>query len=170
MGQRLDGPPAFLATLAASDLARGEIQKPGGDRVGKLRSQAELTKPTSADLGSSRKDIHEARLIRDAEDWRRKSLTHRNSPVHRICDIGRCSLGSSRARQRAFSRKCGRTKTTLRKSRQRPPLCRSNARPAALLIGYTGGAAGCWVKTTRSDLRRLADEYDAVPNPADGGV
>lgn len=40
---------------------RGEVQSRGGDQS----SKAEL--PTSADLGLSRKDIHEARQIRDAE-------------------------------------------------------------------------------------------------------
>lgn len=39
-----------------------------GDVVGKLRSQAELTKPTAADVGLTRKEIHEARIIRDAEE------------------------------------------------------------------------------------------------------
>jgi hypothetical protein len=38
-----------------------------GEVIGKLRSQAELSKPSAADIGLSRKDIHEARIIRDAE-------------------------------------------------------------------------------------------------------
>lgn len=38
-----------------------------GEVVGKLRSAEELSKPTAADVGLSRKDIHEARIIRDAE-------------------------------------------------------------------------------------------------------
>lgn len=38
-----------------------------GEVVGKLRSAKELSKPTAADVGLSRKDIHEARIIRDAE-------------------------------------------------------------------------------------------------------
>ena len=41
-----------------------------GEVMGKLRSHAELTKPTAADIGLSRKDIHEARAIRDAEQVR----------------------------------------------------------------------------------------------------
>lgn len=40
---------------------RGEVQKRGGDGSSKL----EL--PTAAEIGVSRKDIHEARQIRDAE-------------------------------------------------------------------------------------------------------
>lgn len=39
-----------------------------GEVVGKLRSKAELTKPTAADVGLSRRDIHDAREIRDAEE------------------------------------------------------------------------------------------------------
>ena len=35
--------------------------------MGKLRSKEELGKPTAAEVGLSRKDIHEARIIRDAE-------------------------------------------------------------------------------------------------------
>ena len=38
-----------------------------GEVFGKLRSREELTKPTAADIGLSRKEIHEARIIRDAE-------------------------------------------------------------------------------------------------------
>lgn len=38
-----------------------------GEVVGKLRSKTELTKPTAADIGLTRKDIHEAREVRDAE-------------------------------------------------------------------------------------------------------
>lgn len=41
---------------------RGEVQKRGGDGS----SKAEL--PTASDIGLSRKDIHEARQIRDAEE------------------------------------------------------------------------------------------------------
>lgn len=41
---------------------RGEVQRQGGDQS----SKAEL--PTAADIGLSRKDIHEAREIRDAEE------------------------------------------------------------------------------------------------------
>jgi hypothetical protein len=45
---------------------RGEIASPkgGGERSGRERSQA---KATAADVGLSRKEIHEARQIRDAE-------------------------------------------------------------------------------------------------------
>lgn len=39
-----------------------------GEVVGRLRSAKELSKPTAADLDISRKDIHEARVIRDAEE------------------------------------------------------------------------------------------------------
>jgi hypothetical protein len=35
--------------------------------VGKLRSKSELTKPSAAAIGLSRKDIHEARKLRGAE-------------------------------------------------------------------------------------------------------
>jgi hypothetical protein len=48
---------------AAQD--RGEVASPRDGKLG--RSEPERLKPTAADLGISRKDIHEARLIRDAE-------------------------------------------------------------------------------------------------------
>lgn len=48
---------------AAQD--RGEVQKPGGDRVSNVPGRNNA--PTVSDLGLSRKDIHEARLVRDAE-------------------------------------------------------------------------------------------------------
>jgi hypothetical protein len=48
---------------AAQD--RGEVQKPGGDRVSNVPDRNNA--PTVSDLGLSRKDIHEARLVRDAE-------------------------------------------------------------------------------------------------------
>lgn len=44
---------------------RGEIQTAGGDRVSKVPDRNNA--PTAADLGISRKDIHEARILRDAE-------------------------------------------------------------------------------------------------------
>ena len=44
---------------------RGEVQKAGGDRVSKVSKQNNA--PTVADVGQSRKEIHEARTIRDAE-------------------------------------------------------------------------------------------------------
>jgi hypothetical protein len=44
---------------------RGEVQKPGGDRVSNVPDRNNA--PTVSDLGLSRKDIHEARLVRDAE-------------------------------------------------------------------------------------------------------
>jgi hypothetical protein len=43
---------------------RGEIAKRGGERSGREHSPAA---PTAADAGLSRKEIHEARMIRDAE-------------------------------------------------------------------------------------------------------
>lgn len=43
---------------------RGEIATRGGERSGKEHS---VPLPTAADIGLSRKDIHEARQIRDAE-------------------------------------------------------------------------------------------------------
>lgn len=43
---------------------RGEVAVRGGERSGKEHSPPA---PTAADIGLSRKDIHEARLIRDAE-------------------------------------------------------------------------------------------------------
>lgn len=43
----------------------GEIQRHGGDRVSKV--SAENLAPTVADLGLTRKEVHDARLIRDAE-------------------------------------------------------------------------------------------------------
>jgi hypothetical protein len=43
---------------------RGEVAKAGGERSGRERS---TTKPTAADVSLSRKEIHEARAIRDAE-------------------------------------------------------------------------------------------------------
>lgn len=48
---------------AAQD--RGEVPKAGGDRVSKVSKQNNAA--TTADIGISRKDIHEARIIRDAE-------------------------------------------------------------------------------------------------------
>lgn len=48
---------------AAQD--RGEVQKPGGDRVSNVPGRNNA--PTVSDIGLSRKDIHDARLIRDAE-------------------------------------------------------------------------------------------------------
>jgi hypothetical protein len=49
------------------DLAqeRGEVQNPGGDRVSKVSKQNNAA--TVADIGLTRKEIHEARQIRDAE-------------------------------------------------------------------------------------------------------
>jgi hypothetical protein len=49
------------------DLAqeRGEVQIPGGDRVSKVSKQNNAA--TVADIGLTRKEIHEARQIRDAE-------------------------------------------------------------------------------------------------------
>lgn len=44
---------------------RGEVQSRGGDRVSNVSDRNNA--PTSADLNLSRKDIHEARQIRDAE-------------------------------------------------------------------------------------------------------
>ena len=44
---------------------RGEIQRHGGDRCSKVSS--ENLAPTVADLGLTRKEVHEARLLRDAE-------------------------------------------------------------------------------------------------------
>jgi len=44
---------------------RGEVQTAGGDRVSNVPKQNNA--PTTSDLGISRKDIHEAREIRDAE-------------------------------------------------------------------------------------------------------
>jgi hypothetical protein len=43
---------------------RGEVASRGGERSGKEHSPAA---PFSTDIGLSRKDIHEARTIRDAE-------------------------------------------------------------------------------------------------------
>lgn len=48
---------------AAQD--RGEVQKAGGDRTS-IVSQGNNA-PTASDLGIARKDIHEARQLRDAE-------------------------------------------------------------------------------------------------------
>jgi hypothetical protein len=48
---------------AAQD--RGEVQKPGGDRFSIVPDRNNA--PTVTYLGLSRKDIHEARLVRDAE-------------------------------------------------------------------------------------------------------
>ena len=45
---------------------RGEIQRHGGDRVSKV--SAENLAPTVSDLGLTRKEVHDARLIRDAEN------------------------------------------------------------------------------------------------------
>lgn len=60
-------PPTVTALADEYDAAqeRGEVQKPGGDRVSNVPKQNNA--PTVADLGISRKDIHEARQIRDAE-------------------------------------------------------------------------------------------------------
>ncbi|HXE86183.1 MAG TPA: hypothetical protein VN524_05205 [Hyphomicrobiaceae bacterium] len=44
---------------------RGEVQKPGGDRVSNVPDRNNA--PTVQDIGLTRKDIHEARQIRDAE-------------------------------------------------------------------------------------------------------
>lgn len=44
---------------------RGEVQKPGGDRVSNVPDRNNA--PTVADIGLSRKEIHEARALRDAE-------------------------------------------------------------------------------------------------------
>ncbi len=44
----------------------GEIQRHGGDRVSKV--SAENLAPKVSELGLTRKEVHEARLIRDAED------------------------------------------------------------------------------------------------------
>lgn len=44
---------------------RGEVQKPGGDRVSNVPGGNNA--PTVTDIGLSRKDIHDAPLIRDAE-------------------------------------------------------------------------------------------------------
>jgi hypothetical protein len=44
---------------------RGEIQRHGGDRLSKV--SGENLAPTVSDLGLTRKEIHEARQIRDAE-------------------------------------------------------------------------------------------------------
>lgn len=44
---------------------RGEVATATDGKLG--RSQPERLKPTASDLGLSRKDIHEARIIRDAE-------------------------------------------------------------------------------------------------------
>ncbi len=46
---------------------RGEVQAHGGDRTSKVSDRSVAPAPTAADLGLSRKEIHEARLIRDAE-------------------------------------------------------------------------------------------------------
>lgn len=45
---------------AAQD--RGEVARPGGERSGREHS---TLAPTAADIGISRKDIHEARIIRE---------------------------------------------------------------------------------------------------------
>ncbi len=45
---------------------RGEVQRPGGDRVSNVPERNNA--PTVADLGLTRKQIHEARQIRDAEE------------------------------------------------------------------------------------------------------
>ncbi|MDA9440239.1 hypothetical protein XH98_14145 [Bradyrhizobium sp. CCBAU 51745] len=45
--------------------ARGEVQTAGRDRVSKVSK--ENNAPTAADVGLSRKEIHEARQIRDVE-------------------------------------------------------------------------------------------------------
>lgn len=44
---------------------RGEVQKAGGDRVSNVPNRNNA--PTVDDLGLSRKEIHEARQLRDAE-------------------------------------------------------------------------------------------------------
>ena len=44
---------------------RGEIQRHGGDRVSKVST--ENLAPTVSDLGLTRKEVHDARVIRDAE-------------------------------------------------------------------------------------------------------
>ena len=44
---------------------RGEIQRHGGDRVSKV--SVEKLAPTVADLGLSKKEVHDARHLRDAE-------------------------------------------------------------------------------------------------------
>jgi len=44
---------------------RGEVQSPGGDRVSNVPNQNNA--PTVSDIGLTRKDIHEARLVRNAE-------------------------------------------------------------------------------------------------------
>lgn len=44
---------------------RGEIQRHGGDRSGKVSGKN--LAPTVSDLGLTRKEVHEARLLRDAE-------------------------------------------------------------------------------------------------------
>ena len=45
---------------------RGEVQTVGGDRVSNVPKQNNA--PTASEIGLSRKDIHEARIIRDAEN------------------------------------------------------------------------------------------------------
>ena len=44
---------------------RGEIQRHGGDRVSKV--SVENLAPTASELGFTKKEVHDARLIRDAE-------------------------------------------------------------------------------------------------------
>ena len=45
---------------------RGEVRA-DGERGKAVPDQNSFSKPTAADIGLSRKDIHEARIIRDAE-------------------------------------------------------------------------------------------------------
>jgi hypothetical protein len=46
---------------------RGEVQKAGGDRKSINVPDGNNDRPKAADLGIRRKDIHEGRMIRDAE-------------------------------------------------------------------------------------------------------
>lgn len=73
VGHRLQGDALALMSRAKLRLAdeydnaqaRGEVAKNGGDRVSSIPD--ENSAPTSADIGITSKEIHEARQVRDAE-------------------------------------------------------------------------------------------------------
>lgn len=146
---------------AAQD--RGEVQKPGGDRVSNVPGRNNA--PTVSELGLSRKDIHEARLVRDAE---------RVDPgiVRRTLDEGlargaeptRAALRrAARDRlQRSFDRLKSTEESVRRLEAEKPAPLTDAERARRVAVFGTPEDRAIWAR-----LEEISDLIDEQPDPGE---
>lgn len=113
---------------------RGEVASRGGERSGREHSPAA---PAAADVGLSRKDIHEARIIRDAE-------VEEPGIVRRALDE---ALASGDEPTRAKVNKAVKAKRA-RAGRALKPQGKPAAAPRDAIFGHSGAPGLCFARAS----------------------